>query len=510
MVRGLSQWTKTLSFPSRISPQRKESKLQQVSPSVSPTSTAATTPMSTMSSRSNAASSENLHDKAPTIISNSMNAEPEVTTLAMSNNNNHNNNNNNTSTSSCTSLPSYSQSPTFQDLEAEKAIMGSIVYCIHHKDGCKWSDELRKLKSHLNTCKHDAVPCGNKCGAMIPRVLMEDHLKYTCAQRRARCDFCAKEFSGYNLEKHLGQCGYEPLYCENKCGMKVQRRHLGQHKLGECAKRLMACRYCQKEFVFDTLSAHHAKCGRFPVACPHRCETAVLPREDLEVHLKDHCTTHLLACSFKDAGCRFKGNRFSLDKHMDESTKVHLNLVCGVVTKQQHQISSLKAALGKMSLNYSGTLIWKISDFSAKLAEAKSKEGVELVSPPFYTSQYGYKLQASLFLNGNGTGENSHISVYIKILPGEYDALLKWPFAHSVSFTLLDQALVAEKACNIVESFIPDPTWKNFQRPSREPDSLGFGFPRFVSHEMIRKRQFIKDDTMFIRVKIDPSKIVAV
>lgn len=33
-----------------------------------------------------------------------------------------------------------------QDSEAEKAIMGSIVYCIHHKDGCKWSDELRKLK----------------------------------------------------------------------------------------------------------------------------------------------------------------------------------------------------------------------------------------------------------------------------------------------------------------------------------------------------------------------------
>lgn len=55
-------------------------------------------------------------------------------------------------------------------------------------------------QAHLNTCKHDAVPCGNKCGAMIPRVLMEDHLKYTCAQRRARCDFCAKEFTGHTLE----------------------------------------------------------------------------------------------------------------------------------------------------------------------------------------------------------------------------------------------------------------------------------------------------------------------
>jgi hypothetical protein len=40
-----------------------------------------------------------------------------------------------------------------------------------------------------------------------------------------------------------------------------------------------------------------------------------------------------------------------------------------------------------------GTLIWKITDYTSKLTEAKTKEGMELVSPPFYTSQYGYKLQ---------------------------------------------------------------------------------------------------------------------
>lgn len=63
---------------------------------------------------------------------------------------------------------------------------------------------------------------------------------------------------------------------------------------------------------------------------------------------------------------------------------------------------------------------------------------------------------------------------------------------------------------NIVESFVPDPTWANFQRPSKEPDSLGFGFPRFVSHETLKKRQFVKDDILFLRVKVDPSKIIAV
>lgn len=79
-------------------------------------------------------------------------------------------------------------------------MMDATVCCIHHKKGCKWTDELRKLKAHLNTCKYDALPCSNNCGAQIPRVLMEDHMKYTCPQRRARCEFCGKEFIGATLE----------------------------------------------------------------------------------------------------------------------------------------------------------------------------------------------------------------------------------------------------------------------------------------------------------------------
>lgn len=67
--------------------------------------------------------------------------------------------------------------------------------------------------------------------------------------------------------------------------------------------------------------------------------------------------------------------------------------MCNVVTKQQHQIAVLKSAMAKLSPNYTGTLIWKISNYSSKMSEAKAKEGVELISPPFYTSQYGYKLQ---------------------------------------------------------------------------------------------------------------------
>lgn len=129
-----------------------------------------------------------------------------------------------------------------------------------------------------------------------------------------------------------------------------------------------------------------------------RCDVSVLAREDLETHLKEECTVSVHSCSFKEAGCRFKGPRYAMEKHLEENCQQHLTLMCSVVSKQQHQISSLKSALSRLSLNYSGTLIWKISDFSAKMAEAKTKEGMELVSPPFYTSQYGYKLQVRLNL----------------------------------------------------------------------------------------------------------------
>ncbi|XP_076344559.1 TNF receptor-associated factor 4-like isoform X6 [Tachypleus tridentatus] len=349
-------------------------------------------------------------------------------------------------------------SKVFRDLLAQSSVMGSVVYCIHCKEGCKWTDELRKLQGHLNTCKYDAIPCTNQCAAMIPRLLMKDHLSYTCPKRRISCEFCNREFTGETLEGHVGSCQYEPVYCENKCGLKLQRRFATSHRLNECMKKLVTCRYCEKEFLYDTL----------------------------------------------------QGPRFSLDEHLEESTRFHLILMCNLVSRQQRQISTLQNALENLTLNTSGTLIWKITDYIQNMTEAKSKKDHELCSAPFYTSQYGYKLVATLFLNGNGAGEGSHLSVYIRIVPGEYDSLLSWPFSHTVSFTLYDQTSSSENARNIVESFVPDPSWKNFQRPTKEPDSLGFGFPRFVSHEILKKNSYIKDDTIFIKVRVDSNKTIAV
>jgi len=161
------------------------------------------------------------------------------------------------------------------------------------------------LQGHLNTCFHDSVPCPSTCGAFIPRLLLEDHLKFTCNLRRTTCKFCSKIFTGEELENHTGSCGWEPIFCEHKCGNKVQRKNMKQHVSSECPKKMVKCASCRKEFMTDLFQAHQARCPRAPVNCT-RCGASSIPREEMEAHLKDKCLEMVIPCPFKDAGCKFK------------------------------------------------------------------------------------------------------------------------------------------------------------------------------------------------------------
>ena len=55
-----------------------------------------------------------------------------------------------------------------------------------------------------------------------------------------------------------------------------------------------------------------------------------------------------------------------------------------------------------------------------------------------------------------------------------------------ISFHLLDQCYDPEKRHTICESFVPNPSWKHFQRPTNEAGAMGFGYPKFISHEAFR------------------------
>ena len=72
--------------------------------------------------------------------------------------------------------------------------------------------------------------------------------------------------------------------------------------------------------------------------------------------------------------------------------------------------------------------------------EQHKRDGDEWLSKPFYTAPQGYKLNLSVYANGNGNAAGQYISVFLQILPGEFDDRLRWPFRGSFVVKLLDQS----------------------------------------------------------------------
>ena len=43
------------------------------------------------------------------------------------------------------------------------------------------------------------------------------------------------------------------------------------------------------------------------------------------------------------------------------------------------------------------------------------------------------------YLNGDGSGYKTHLSLFFVLMKGEYDALLRWPFDYKVSMILVGE-----------------------------------------------------------------------
>lgn len=152
--------------------------------------------------------------------------------------------------------------------------------------------------------------------------------------------------------------------------------------------------------------------------------------------------------------------------------------------------------------SFDGVLIWKISNVSAKIYDSFNEPEKSFYSPPFSTSRHGYKMCARIYLNGDGMGKGTHISLFFVIMRGEFDPLLRWPFRQKVTFMLLDQNHVE----HVIDAFRPDPNSSSFQRPRREAN-IASGCPLFFPLADLDKHAYIKDDAMFIKVIVDCSDL---
>ena len=150
-------------------------------------------------------------------------------------------------------------------------------------------------------------------------------------------------------------------------------------------------------------------------------------------------------------------------------------------------------------VSFDGTLIWKIQEFSKRKLDSRNGEAVSIYSQPFYTHRFGYKMCVRCYLNGDGVGKNTHLSLFFVLMKGEFDALLKWPFMGKVTFMLIDQD---KGQRHIQDVFRTDPTSSSFKKPATEMN-IATGCPRFAAHDVIEQKPYMLNDTIYIRVVVE-------
>ena len=231
--------------------------------------------------------------------------------------------------------------------------------------------------------------------------------------------------------------------------------------------------------------------------------------------IQSHCETNIKKVEklFKE---QVNDVQSKLKVHMDEAQKKFEEKLNGIQSQLEKRVSEVHNNLQnqlekkvddvqkkKDSLNTEPyTFTWKIESFEYVLTQAKSGSKIEKESEPFYMN--GYKLKLQLYPNGNGKGQNTHLSLYLTVIKGEHDAILAWPLQKKFTFTLIDQQEDPAERKNVIFEFTADPTHvETFARPITN-ENIGRGYQRFVSHEELRTRRFVVDDVILIQIQVRP------
>ncbi|XP_015767336.1 PREDICTED: TNF receptor-associated factor 4-like isoform X3 [Acropora digitifera] len=337
----------------------------------------------------------------------------------------------------------------FEDLAADRKILSYTIKCPRRSRGCQWTDELRAKDDHLAYCLHEIVSCTNKnCNVKLERKGLQDHVATKCDWRIIRCKFCPVAQPALHMEAHQKVCPKLPVTCPQKCGMTILREKVADHKENECALVEISCPYSK-------------------------------------------------------LGCQKKFQRKEKTSHLQSCMQVHLDLACVKLNDTEKELRTAKEKLGqrmsaleKRARPYYNVYTWKIGGFEEILKQAKTGSKGLIKSDPFYLGECGYKFEMLLYPNGEGKGENTHLSLFLSNMEGEYDAILQWPCAKDITLVLIDQQGNQNDRQKI--SFALGRVWKS--RPVKGKE-FNWGFPEFVSHDELQRGAYIVDDTIFIQAK---------
>ena len=242
-----------------------------------------------------------------------------------------------------------------------------------------------------------------------------------------------------------------------------------------------------------------------------------------------------------------------MDRHLQSKTREHLDLACVKLTSTQVQLNETRLQLDEtraklsrltqdqltnikesqetkiefeeklealqkqmymiVKMNTDGKrgdtpFYWKIDSFYSEfMRQTKVIEHKTIESDPFYTTSYRYKLKVFVDLEYSAV-QRAEFSIGIRLMEGEYDDILPWPFRMTTTFTVIDQKWERRGSPkNFVKKL--SPTKENLSLPlfSKRPrgGSTADGrVERFTSNFQLQEMRNPLNKTLFLQIDVGP------
>ena len=331
--------------------------------------------------------------------------------------------------------------------------------------------------------------------------------------------FCPVTFAVL-LEPYLTQC------CANHLSQEAYQRLQGQ-----------PCPLCrEKNLTAVKDNFHKRKALSLKVRCPHKAEGCEWQGElrSLEQHVAQSCGLKVIQCDFSYAGCGAQLQRRLMSAHMKEGMEAHLSLLSLVVPTLQTIVQQQGDVMKQMrdqikqqgdqikqqgdqmesQIKQQGDQIKQQGDQIKQQADQMENRIKQLekpfppvdsimdpfgqhkwsdydwYSPPFYTHLGGYRMCLRVNANGVGTGKGTHVSVYVYLMRGEFDDLLKWPFRGDVTIQLKKTDPPHYQKTLPINDITPKSC---VCKPTKERNDDGGGYSKYISHANLYAGGYLKD-----------------
>ncbi|KAK5898962.1 hypothetical protein CesoFtcFv8_008491 [Champsocephalus esox] len=444
----------------------------------------------------------------------------------------------------CTNSPECTSVVTLRHLQEHlRSCQFETLQCCN--PGCRAALQRRELQEHLSlTCPQRLEPCTH-CQQPQRLSLLQDHVQSSCPQVEVDCPYsCSLKVPRHMLTEHRDSCPELHVDCSyQRLGCSVQGKR-GRVKLHEDSAvshhMLLVLRSNthleqQVEVLQETalLRQNELQTDSLLLAGLQKQIRPLLQHNSSQEHIvsaaqrtlsrqEDVLSTLQLDVQQISRGLgsglqELEDLRKSLDAVIQEvsaaeALREHLGTLeenmkrhSGLLDIHATQLRTHREHLQELeATSNDGKLIWKIEDFRNKRESEVKGHPPCLSSVPFHTGPCGYKMASKVYLNGDGEGRGTHLSLYVVLMVGDFDALLPWPFRQTVALSVLDQSGAGNHQSL---SFKPDLTSKSFQRPTDETaGNVAVGFSCFIPLIKLEEPQnaaYVKEDTMFVKVKVD-------